>query len=236
MKSLVKRIKSYIPPPLKSLLRTIIYNKYIFPGWHRKAVGGMWEEIGRLQFDFLLKEGLKPEHYFLDVGCGSLRGGAHFIAYLKPGHYFGIDKDKRLLEAGKDIELKRYKIENKNSHLLKMDDFAFESLNQKFDYALAQSLFTHLPLNSIIRCIVNVDKVLVKGGRFYATFVENPKGKSNLEPIRHQDGAMTYFDKDVFHYDFKTFEWICEGTKLKVEYIGSWNHPRNQMMMVFTKI
>jgi hypothetical protein len=29
---------------------------------HRAFVGGMWEEIGRLQFDFLRGQGLKPDH------------------------------------------------------------------------------------------------------------------------------------------------------------------------------
>ena len=42
-------------------------------GKHRESVGGMWDEIGCLQFEFLKKQGLLPEHKFLDVGCGSLR-------------------------------------------------------------------------------------------------------------------------------------------------------------------
>lgn len=207
---------------------------------HRERVGGLWEEIGKLQFDFLVENGLTPEHYFLDVGCGSLRGGVHFIQYLKRGHYFGIDKDKSLLDAGKFVEIKRYDLADKDPIMVQMDDFNFESLVQKFDYALAQSVFTHLPVNSIIRCIMNIEKVLVEGGKFFATFFENSHGKFNLEDIMHfqKDGpdSATYFDKDPYHYDFNTFKWICEGTNLKVDYIGNWNHPRNQKMMVFMKI
>ena len=30
------------------------------------------------------------------------------------------------------------------------------------------------------------------------------------------------------------FEWLCEGTGLQVEYLGGWNNPRNQKMLVFT--
>ena len=75
--------------------------------WHREEVGGLWDKIGKLQFNFLKKMGLKPEYYFLDVACGSLRGGIHFIDYLESGHYFGIDKDKELLEAGKNFELRK---------------------------------------------------------------------------------------------------------------------------------
>ncbi len=39
------------------------------------AVGGLWDEIGQLQFDFLRAKGLLPRHKLLDFGCGSLRGG-----------------------------------------------------------------------------------------------------------------------------------------------------------------
>ena len=204
--------------------------------WHRDAVGGMWEEIGKLQFDFLVGQGLRPEHYLLDVGCGSLRGGVHFVGYLQAGHYFGIDISKELLDAGRE-ELNGYKLAHKRPILVQMDNFDFTKLNQKFDFALAQSVFTHLPLNSIIRCIINIGKVLVEEGRFYATFFENPQGKFNLEPVIHSrvDGPdfPTYFDKDPYHYDFETFKSICERTNLRVEYIGGWGHPRDQRMMVF---
>ena len=67
---------------------------------HRAYVGGLWDEMGRLQFDFLARRGLRPAHYPLDVGCGSLRGGVHFIAYLEEGHYLGLEKEPALLEGG----------------------------------------------------------------------------------------------------------------------------------------
>jgi len=209
--------------------------------WHRKGVGGFWNEIGKHQFNFLVKQGLKPEHYLLDVGCGSLRAGVHFIRYLKEGHYFGIDKNQKLLDAGRDIEIKRYALQSKKFTLLQTDEFDFSSLNQKFDYAIAQSVFTHIRINSMIMCLLKIEKVLVKQGKFYATFGENPQGKFNLEPIECHpttgEKIITYFDKDPFHYDFGTFQWICEGTNLKVEYLGSWGHPRgtDSKMMLFTK-
>jgi SAM-dependent methyltransferase len=208
--------------------------------WHRDAVGGMWDEIGKLQFEFLVEQGLSPEQRLLDIGCGSLRGGVHFVGYLNSGNYCGIDINQELLDAGR-VELKRYNLGHKRVTLVQMDDFDFPSLNQRFDYALAQSVFTHLPLNSIIRCVMNVEKVLVQGGRFYATFFENTLGKSNLEPIVRPGvtgkwNGITYFDRDPYHYDFGTFEWICEGLGLKVEYIGDWNHPWGQRIMVFVKL
>jgi hypothetical protein len=35
---------------------------------HREAVGGLWDELGVLQFDFLLSKGLEAHHKVLDLG------------------------------------------------------------------------------------------------------------------------------------------------------------------------
>ena len=70
-------------------------------GWHRQFVGGAWEEIGRLQFEYLRRQGLRPQHLLLDVGCGALRGGIHFVRYLEESHYCGIDINASLVEAGR---------------------------------------------------------------------------------------------------------------------------------------
>ena len=201
-------------------------------------MGGRWEEIGKLQFDFLVAQGLEPEHFLLDVGCGSLRGGVHFIRYLRSGHYFGVDINREILDAGR-FELEKNDLAHKTVTLVQSGEFDFDALGRSFDYALAQSLFTHLPLNSIVVCLMRLEGVLNKGGKFFATFLENPEGKRRLEPRAHPKvrdmELVTYFDKDPYHYDFATFEWICEGTSLSVERIGGWGHPRDQMIMVFTK-
>lgn len=194
-----------------------------------------WERWGKAQFDFLVEVGLRPHHYLLDVGCGPLRAGVHLIDYLEPGHYFGVDRRGDKLEAAARSELPRYGLVDKHPVLGEMADFGFERLGQKFDYALAQSVFTHLPLNSIIRCLMNIDRVLVTGGRFYATIFVNEQGKWNLEPIRQGPRALSHFDTNPFHYDFATFEWICEGTGLTPEYWGDWQTPTNQKIIVFTK-
>ena len=72
---------------------------------HNEPLPVPWDEIGKLQFDFLVRSGLQPHHYFLDVGCGSLRGGVHFIPYLETAHYLGIDKEVDLINAGIEREL-----------------------------------------------------------------------------------------------------------------------------------
>lgn len=36
---------------------------------HREYVGGGWEFMGDLQFNFLISHGLKPHHHLWDIAC-----------------------------------------------------------------------------------------------------------------------------------------------------------------------
>jgi SAM-dependent methyltransferase len=236
----VRAARRYVPVAVKRPLKKAIpkrYHRLFDPDWHRRTIGNIrrWEEYGRLQFDYLANAGLAPGHYFLDVGCGPLRGGIHFIRYLEPGHYFGVDKNAAVVEEAIAVELPRHGLEGRGATVVPMEDFGFQRLGQNFDYALAQSVFTHLPLNSIIRCLVNMDQVLAPGGRFYATFYENPEGKRNLDDVQQTPTVVTHFDRDYYHYDLESFEWACAGTSLRVEYLGGWDNPQNQKMLVFVK-
>jgi SAM-dependent methyltransferase len=231
-------VEPRVPPGVKARVRRSLPRpvvRYVDPLWYRRAIGGKWEELGRLQFEYLLAHGLEPHHYFLDVGCGPLRGGVHFVSYLEPGRYFGIDRRSFLFEAGREFELRPRGLLAKNPTLVEMEDFDFGRLGQTFDYALAQSVYTHLTLNQILRCHMQMEKVLAPGAKFFVTFYENAQGKRNLDPVEQTSGLWTHFDHDPFHYDFDTFTWVCEGTGLDVEYLGDWNNPRNQKMIVFTK-
>ncbi|MDD5109695.1 MAG: ATP-binding cassette domain-containing protein [Patescibacteria group bacterium] len=206
--------------------------------WYRREVDGAWDELGKKQLDFLVAHGLQPHHRLLEIGCGSLRGGVHFIEFLAPGGYYGVDKEAALLAAGKEVELEQKGLLQKAPTLKAMDDFNVPAFGQTFDYVWAHAVFIHLSLNHIIQCLMNVDRVLKPGGKFYATFFENPEGKQQLGPrVRQRDGSSftTYFSKNPYHYDLATFRWMCEGTSLQVENLGDWGHPAHQQMLVFTK-
>ena len=238
--NVLQKVKPYVPVGVKRAVRKRVparYYRYFDPEWHRRTIGYVeeWEKHGQAQFDYLEGQGLEPQHYFLDIGCGPLRGGVHFIRFLETGHYFGVEKNEAVLDTASEVELPRYGLVDKQPTLRADGSFDFQALDQQFDFAWAQSVFTHLPINSIQRCLMNVEKVLRPGGKFFATFYENPEGKRNLEAIRQSPQVVSYFDEDSFHYDVGTFEWICDGTSLHVEYLGGWNNPRNQKVLLFQK-
>lgn len=207
----------------------------IASGAHRNFVGGLWESIGELQFNFLVKQGLSPAHTLLDVGCGALRGGVRAVRYLDHGNFYGLDLNESLIKAG-EIELRNAGLGGKSANLLVNDLFEFSTFNKLFDFAIAVSVFTHLPMNHIVRCLVEMQKVLAPAGCFYATFFEAPHS-AYLSSLKHTPGEITtHYDNDPFHYSFEEMEIISNISNLHVTLIGEWDHPRNQRMLKFTKL
>ena len=192
---------------------------------HRSAVGGMWEEIGKAQFQFLLDQGMEPSDYLLDVGCGSLRGGIHFIKYLDTGHYFGVEKEADLLKAGQEIEIVQNGLKDKNPTLILSDEFNLGLVPHtvRFDYALALSVFTHLPIDKIEQCLRRVMPRL--SGEFYATFWRGPVQSYSGPHKRRKDEIQRAV------YPFNDLLKLARRLGCKADDIGDWGHPRNQQML-----
>ena len=201
--------------------------------WHRRGVGGRWDEMGELQFRFLVDRGLLPHHRLLDVGCGSLRGGVRAIAYLEPGHYVGIEKEASLLEAGRTIELRRHGVEDRDPLLHVTGSFDLQWLPPeiRFDFALAQSVFTHLRPGLITACLRSVLPRLTRDGVFFATFFESLDGRDVLGP------SHGWREDELQHPRFTraTLERLANEVGATVEYIGDWGHPRDQRMLAFRR-
>ena len=238
---IIERVKPFVPTAGKrQVLQRVptCYRHHLAADWHRRTIRtglGHWEYLGQLQFDYLVARGLQPHHDFLDVGCGPLRAGVLFIAYLDKGKYAGVDTRDDVLEASRVVELRRAGVEDKAPALLATETFEFGKLGRTFDYAIAQSVFTHLSLNSITRCLVEMGKVLKPDGRFYATIHLNPRGKLHVDDIRQPSGLMSHYDRDFYHYDLESMRFACEGTGFTLTNEGEWGHPDSSKMLVFTR-
>jgi len=191
---------------------------------HREYVGGLWDEIGALQFAFLKDQGLRPEHVLLDIACGALRLGVKAIPYLQPGHYLGVEKEQQLLDAGVEQELGRELLERQQPQLLCSADFEFARLGVPVDYAMAQSLFTHLPPELIERCLQQLRPWLKPQGRFFATFFEVDQPRENPDQPH---------DHGYFAYTRNQMQQFGEAKGYAMDYIGDWNHPRAQVMVAY---
>lgn len=193
---------------------------------HRDYVGGLWEEIGQLQFDFMVAQGLQPEHTLLDIGCGSLRGGIHFINYVNSNNYLGVDKERELINRGVELELGKELLAEKQPEFIVNNHFGFDKFSKVPDFAIAHALFTHLVEHDIRLCLVNLKKFAGdKPLTFFASFfeIETPK--------------VVEFEASHSHTKFEYTRTQMEQFGLEagwqVEYIGDWNHPRGQRMIKY---
>jgi ABC-type polysaccharide/polyol phosphate transport system ATPase subunit len=201
--------------------------------WHRQATGGKWEEEGAWVSDFLRREGLQPQHYVLEVGCGSLSAASRLLPYMEQSHYWGFEKNIELFTAGVQIELPRVGVRPEPGHFVVNDDFDLSSVPHTFDYAIASSLLRRLPLNSIARCFASVIRKLGPDGRFYVTWAE--PGDDPFAPKTQPDGSTTNADREPFHYAFPVLEQIAALAGGRAEQVTAPPHPRGDAVMMITR-
>lgn len=194
---------------------------------HRRYVGGLWKQMGILQFEFLIKQGLKPNHCLLDIGCGSLRLGSRLIPYLQPGNYIGIEKEQSLLDAGLLYELPAKLLKDRKPLFIQSSNFEFELMQRHVDMAIANSLFTHLSADQILICLKRLRPWLKQGGCLYASFFE-VKDEYENPMYSHDHGFFAYTQGQMLNFGVEA--------GLTAHYIGNWYHPRRQQMMVFRQV
>lgn len=192
---------------------------------HRAVVGGLWSEIGELQALFLKSQGLLPRHRLLDIGCGSLRAGLPLCRYLNPGHYFGIDISESLIRAGYEQEIVTAGLADRlpfeNLAVITGFQVPFATL---FDFGLATSVFTHMPLENYTACLLQMRSHFIVGAQIFATVFE---GSGTVEQV---SGIVSHDDRDPYHFTRVALELATPGG-WKMVWIGDWGHPRNQKMV-----
>ena len=206
-------------------------------GLHREMIGGLWDEMGQLQLDFLIARGLKPADPLLDIGCGSFRLGVKAAAYLDPERYFGVDLSASLIDAGYAQEFDdALRLRAPRDHFAANDDFDFGFVKRPVEFAIAQSVFTHLPLNHLRRCLARLAPVMKAGGVFYVTYFECGEGQDLFAPIRHEPAGVVSHDYcDPYHYRPSDLTWAMDDRDWSFEPIGDWGHLRGQRIAGFRR-
>lgn len=136
----------------------------------------LYDYCAGLQFSILFNYGLRADHKLLDFGCGSLRLGRLLIQYLDRGNYYGIEPDKKLVEEGVKNNHLAQLIEAKTPRLRYSNGCDMDYFNVKFDYIIAYSIFTHMPVGQIEQSLMSAYRAMHKEAVFLATYFE---GKRN---------------------------------------------------------
>jgi SAM-dependent methyltransferase len=208
-----------------------------------------WDDVGRMQFEFLLKEGLKPEYYFLDVGCGSFRSGRFVMNFLEAGHYFGIDRNRDHLDAGIKRVLQPSGLTAKNPCIQETEltrypqDFRKLLGRDYFNIIWIHAVFDHIPPETISRSIFDFTEILGLGGRMYATIFLNPHGVSFREPLIHprngslKGAVVTFPDREYWHHSLEFFREIVQLTPgLRFDdCLYDYPHPLGLRMLRFVR-
>ncbi|KAG2318251.1 hypothetical protein Bca52824_021373 [Brassica carinata] len=114
---------------------------------HHSNYGEPWAG-GRDVFEFLAESSnLKPNSRVLEIGCGTLRVGLHFIRYLNPSHFHCLEKDELSLMAALRYELPSQGLLHKRPLVLRGEDMEFSKFGSDTTYDLiyASAVFLHMP-------------------------------------------------------------------------------------------
>jgi SAM-dependent methyltransferase len=188
-------------------------------GPHYRAYVGPPEDydlIAAMTFNLLTTLGLRQHHSLLDVGCGSLRIGRLLIPYLNRGKYFGVEPNEWLVEEGIRRELGQSLVEIKGPTFLFTDSpESIAKAEIAFNFAVAQSIFSHCGLSLIKAWLSAISRSLAEDGALLATFL-----------IGDQDAAQSgWIYPECVNYQPATLERSAAEVNLRFE-ILDWKHPR----------
>jgi SAM-dependent methyltransferase len=186
---------------------------------HYRAYVGPPEDydlIAAMTFSLLTTLGLRQSHSLLDVGCGSLRIGRLLIPYLNRGKYFGVEPNEWLVEEGIKRELGETLVQIKRPTFFFSDSPKMAAQAKvSFDFALAQSIFSHCGLDLIKGWLSAISRSLAEGGALAATF----------SPGEEDSPRTGWVYPECVNYRPATLERAAAEANLRFQ-ILDWKHPR----------
>jgi SAM-dependent methyltransferase len=150
---------------------------------YRAAIGGgdNWDEHGTLQRDFLISQGLKPHHKFLDIGCGTGRLARKVVPYLDRQRYLGVDIARAAIESAC-----RVMADENLSYKCPAFWTGEIPLDRQFDFIWSFSVFIHLPQGIMESVMARAAAVMHADSRFYWAYAPEPKSyRSGMKQFRH---------------------------------------------------
>ena len=175
-----------------------------------------YDLVAAMTFNLLTTLGLRQHHALLDVGCGSLRIGRLLIPYLNKDKYVGIEPNEWLVREGIRNEIGETLIPIKRPKFFFTDSPAvLNEMKIRFDFAVAQSIFSHCGLDLIVSWVSSIAHCLRSNGALVATFFPGETDNAKL--------GWTY--PGCVSYKPDTLKMVASEAQLRFE-ILDWRHPR----------
>lgn len=199
------------------------------------AVGGLWDTVGNLQYNYLLKEGLKPNNNLLDVCCGSFRVGRFLIEYLEKNRYYGFDYNKHLIKEGVNKVLNS--IENLEDKIdlstqirqLTIDEnfIEYDSIYRKMDYIWIHAVADHIEPDIFLRHLCDMSKIMHNESKMFVTIFLD---ENDVEMIDRKWGT-THKNKEYWHHTIDMINKKIESVLEIKEVDKNYDHPLGLVML-----
>jgi SAM-dependent methyltransferase len=197
-----------------------------------REVERIWHEHQQMQLSFLQRRGLRPSSTVLDLGCGPMRLGSVLIPLLSSGWYYGQDLNPDTLAYGEEVLRQAGIAPDAPYTLMASERFDLSAVDRPVDIAFANSLFSHLNLNSIVTCLLQLRQVLQPRGVFYATFFALDQSQSWLTPQRRDKWGHTfdtYANQDPYHYSPSLLKALARDVGYYMDLVADFGHPTQTM-------
>jgi len=194
---------------------------------HYRAYIGPPDEydlVSAMAFGLLTACGLRQHHKLLDIGCGSLRLGRLLIPYLNTENYIGVEPNQWLVDDGIRNELGSSLVEQRKPKFVIAEGLEPLASDMQFDYAIAQSIFSHTAPDLLERWIRDVSLGLSEHGVLLATVLEGEiecKGNGWIYP-------------ECVEYCLDTVATFARKYDLGFQ-ILNWYHPRQTWCAFFAR-
>jgi SAM-dependent methyltransferase len=176
-----------------------------------------YDLIAATSFGLMTSLGLRQHHRVLDVGCGSLRIGRLLIPYLNAGNYCGIEPNRWLVDEGINRETGRDQLRIKRPRFYFGTDTQDLPADDRFDVAVAQSIFSHCGLDLVVGWLSDVSHRLAHGGFLLATYLPSTTPNATRGWLYPQCTAHTNESMAMLA--------LSQGLKM---HLLKWPHPRQQ--------
>ena len=177
---------------------------------------GDFKRLGeKLKGDFIRYGGLKSDHHVLDIGCGIGRIAIPLTSYIdNNGSYDGFDIVKegidwcqsKISKKYPNFRFKHIDLRNDLYNLgtdKKASEFKFPYENESFDFIILTSVFTHMQPGEVDNYLMEISRVMKKGGKCFATFfiiddASEKYLKSSADPFfKYDKGEYMLHDEKV---------------------------------------
>lgn len=169
---------------------------------------------GRLQFDYLVSNGLKPNHRFLDYGCGPMRGGVRIVPYLSDGLYVGADISRMFIRDGVRM-MEGFGIQRDRYQTVTIHDFDLTDLyGFEFDFAASYSALQYVSDEDLKRIIAGL-RPLLKGPFHYNFPAEEKKPELDFKGQYYRSPERIAAICEPLGFSV-AFQETAEGNKMAV--------------------